>query len=136
MPRRWPVLGVCLTLALAIGAAQQPSAPSSDATPSFRSGIDIVELDVSVLGKDHMPVRGLTAADFTVLEDGKPQPIVAFDAVALPEWTQASPPWMRDVAPDVVTNRLGAERVIVMILKDVRVPLSEMQDTKRIAREI
>src|SRR5438874_12522850 len=114
-----------------ISAGFIPSAwqqlPSPQA-PSFRASVDLIDIDVSVLDKNRMPVRGLTAADFTVLEDGKPQPIVAFDAVALPEWTQASPPWMRDVAPDVVTNRLGAERVIVMILKDVRVPLSEMQD--------
>ena len=40
--------------------------------PTFRTGVDAVQLDVSVLDKDRRPVRGLTAADFTVLEDGKP----------------------------------------------------------------
>ena len=76
MSCRWPVVGVCLMFTLGVGVAQEPSAPSPDSLPSFRSGIDIVELDVSVLGKDRMPIRGLTAADFTVLEDGKPQPVV------------------------------------------------------------
>ena len=42
--------------------------------PTFRTGVDAVQLDVSVLDKDRRPVRGLTAADFTVLENSKPRP--------------------------------------------------------------
>ena len=52
--------------------------------PTFRTGVDAVQLDVSVLDKERRPVRGLTAADFTVLEDGKPRQIVGFSAVELP----------------------------------------------------
>ena len=44
----------------------------------------MVRLDVSVLDKDRRPVRNLTAADFTVLEEGEPRPIVAFSAVDVP----------------------------------------------------
>ena len=47
----------------------------------FKSGVHLVHLDVSVLDRDRQPVRGLTAADFTVLEDGKTQKIAAFAAV-------------------------------------------------------
>src|SRR6266545_4643188 len=101
MHRRWIAAGVFLTFALAINAAQQPPAPAPGAIPTFRGGIDIVELDVSVLGHDRVPVRGLTAADFTVLEDGEPQPIVAFDAVDLPDVAREGASWLRDIAPDV-----------------------------------
>jgi VWFA-related protein len=136
MRRRWPVLGVCLTFALAIGAAQQPYAPSADSTPSFRSGIDIVELDVSVLDKDRMPIRGLTVADFTVLEDGKPQPIVAFDAVDLPDVGSEGAAWLRDVVPDVATNRRDAQRVIVVVMDETHLPVTDpwaLRTTKMIA---
>lgn len=44
----------------------------------FRAGVDLVRLPVVVTGKDGMLVRGLTAADFQVLEDGVPQTIAAF----------------------------------------------------------
>ena len=42
---------------------------------AFRAGVDVVQLDVSVLDRDRRPVKNLTAADFTVFENGKPQPV-------------------------------------------------------------
>src|SRR5204862_1031847 len=78
-----------LFLALGMVVLTAQSQPQS----TFRSGIDIVRLDVSVLDKERMPVRGLTAADFTVLEDGKPQPIVAFDAVDVPDRVRTGAAW-------------------------------------------
>jgi VWFA-related protein len=136
MRRRWTAVGVCLTFALAVGAAQQPSAPPPDSVPSFRGGIDIVELDVSVLGKDRMPIRGLTPADFTVLEDGKPQPIVAFDAVDLPDVNQDGASWLRDVAPDVATNHRDAQRVVLILVDDCTVSFDDTRLTKGISRAV
>ena len=132
MINRSVAVTACLAGAIAIGSAQQ--APP-DVGTTFRSGIDVVRLDVSVLGRDRMPIRGLTAADFTVLEDGKPQPIVGFDAVDLPDQTHARGSWMREVAPDVVTNRLDAQRVVVILLDDFGVPFdpSAVQFSKHIA---
>jgi len=49
--------------------------------PVFRSATSIVSVDVIVRDASGNIVRGLTAADFTVLEDGKPQRIDAFNAV-------------------------------------------------------
>ena len=66
---------ICLAGLAAAGRAQQPP-PQPQAT--FQSGVDVVQVDVSVLDKDRRPVRGLTPEDFTILEDGKPRPIVAF----------------------------------------------------------
>jgi hypothetical protein len=34
--------------------------------PTFRTGVDVVQVDVSVLDKDRRPLRGLTQADFTI----------------------------------------------------------------------
>jgi VWFA-related protein len=133
MINRSAAVTACLAGSIAIGSAQQ--APP-DVGTTFRSGIDVVRLDVSVLDRDRMPIRGLTAADFTVLEDGKPQPIVGFDAVDLPDQTHARGSWMREVAPDVVTNRFDAQRVVVILLDDFGVPLdpSAVQFSKNIAR--
>ncbi len=49
----------------------EPASPSSVLTVSAR----LVVLDVVVTDKDGKPVEGLTAKDFQVLEDGKPQRI-------------------------------------------------------------
>ena len=85
--------------------------------PTFRTGVDAVQLDVSVLDKERRPVRGLTAADFTVLEDGKPRQIVAFSAIELPPPQAAPPSGAESVSPDVVRND-GLEGRIVVILID------------------
>jgi VWFA-related protein len=90
--------------------------------PTFRTRTDVVQLDVSVLDKQGVPVRGLTAADFTVFENGVAQPIVAFAAVDVPTWAAGQAGWMREIAPDVATNRRDAQRVVVIVLDDFAIP--------------
>ena len=59
----------------------------------FRSGVQIVEVDARVFGKDGQFIADLTAADFEVLEDGVPQPIVAVTLVNAPTpATSPTPP--------------------------------------------
>jgi VWFA-related protein len=86
--------------------------------PQFRTGVELVHLDVSVLDRDRRPVRGLTADDFTVLEDGRPQPIVVFNAVDIPDPEPPPAEWMRDVAPEVASNDGLHERRLFLILID------------------
>ena len=83
---RWIVftsLTLFTSFVLALGAQQKP--------PVFRTRIDLMQLDVTVLDKKGDPVRGLTAADFILLEDNKPQTIEAFTAVDLPDRVDAGP---------------------------------------------
>src|SRR6185295_9349142 len=47
-------------------------------TPLFRSRINLVLVDVIVRDKSGAVVKGLTADDFDVLEDGQPQRVVSF----------------------------------------------------------
>ena len=63
----------------AIALAQQTPTP-----PTFRAGIDLVEVDVTVLDKHRHPVTGLQADDFIVREDGQARAITAFTPVTLP----------------------------------------------------
>jgi VWFA-related protein len=86
--------------------------------PTFRAGIDAVQLDVSVLDRDRRPVRGLTAADFTVLEDGRPRQIVAFSAIELPPMPAALTPSGVDTVPPDVASNDGLQGRLVVILID------------------
>lgn len=88
-------------------------------TPQFRAAVDLVHLDVSVLDKDRRPVRGLSAADFIVLEDGKPQAVSTFAAVDYPDVEPPTTPWMRNVDPDIRRNdTLEDRRLFVIVLDD------------------
>ncbi len=52
----------------------QPPAPSADETqPVFRSGVQLVLVDVSVTGEGDEPLTDLSPADFELTEDGVPQ---------------------------------------------------------------
>ena len=60
-----------LASAVAVGlAAQQPP-------PTFKSGVEVVRIDVSVVDRTGQPVSNLTPGDFTVTVDGKPRTIVS-----------------------------------------------------------
>jgi VWFA-related protein len=109
---------LALAIVLGIGtiAASQPQRPQPQST--FSARIDIVHLDVSVLDRNRRPVRGLKPADFTVLDNGTPQPISVFSAIDVPDATPTSAPWMRDIAPDVGTNEAVQERRLFLILID------------------
>lgn len=56
--------------------AQQP-APAPSASPT-------VHLDVTVTGRSGKPVPGLAQSNFTVLDNGLPQPILSFRAIQAP----------------------------------------------------
>jgi VWFA-related protein len=103
--------------------------------PVFRGGVEVVQLDVSVLGKDRKPVRGLTRADFTVFESGVPQRIVAFDAIDVPDAVEPPAKWMKSVTPDVTTNNLEERRLFVLVLDDALIPFEPrmMKNAKDIA---
>src|SRR5215472_13500917 len=90
--------------AILFAAVAAATATAVQERQTFRSSADLVQVDVSVLDKDRRAVRGLTAADFTILEDGKPRPVVAFVPVELasPVSYEGRASWVRNVAPDAV----------------------------------
>ena len=138
--RSLPVLTAALAgMAAALPFAGSAQAPSPQPTQTFRSGVNVVQMDVSVLDDQRRPVRGLTAADFTVLEDGKPREIVAFTPIDLPAVTApaATPAaaWTRDIAPDVATNDVPAEGRLVVIAFDWSIRFQDSQLARRIATE-
>ena len=74
-----------LVLVVAIAAvAVHLHAQAPAPRPVFRGRYDLVQVDVSVLDKKRHPVRGLTAEDFSIFDDGQPRQIQAFTEVYLP----------------------------------------------------
>ena len=53
-----------------------------------------------------------------MLEDGKPQPVVAFAAVDIPSPPPVAAEWMRQVGSDVATNQLDLRRIVVIVMDD------------------
>jgi VWFA-related protein len=103
-------------------AGQVPQPPAGGQVPSFRTRTDVLQLDVSVLDAEGQPIRGLTAADFTVLDEGVPSRVVAFSAVDVPAWPPEAPAWIRETTPDVVSNHPDARRAVVIVMDDFGTP--------------
>jgi len=61
-------------------AGQAPQEP----TPTFRQGVEAVQLSVIVTDSEGNPVSGLTEDDFEILENGSPRQITTFAAVNIP----------------------------------------------------
>ena len=110
---------ICLALGVLLGLSvvlrgQNPQAPQT----TFRARVDLIQVDVSVLDRERRPVSGLTAADFTVMEDGRPRQIVSFTAVHVPLPTAPATGWVADIAPDVATNTHPPGRLVVIAIDD------------------
>jgi VWFA-related protein len=59
--------------------AQTPAPPQNPRVPVFRSGTELVLVNVVVRDRNGNVVRGLTQNDFAIAEDDKPQTITSFD---------------------------------------------------------
>jgi VWFA-related protein len=128
--RSIPTLLLCAVALIPAGSllfAQTPPTPASSTAPQepglrppFRGGVDLIQLVVTVLDNQRQPVRGLTAADFTVLDNGVVRPVRAFAPVEIPGTrpSAGTAAWTRDVAPDVATNQVGeqAGRLVVILM--------------------
>ncbi len=125
-----------LAIAVTVVALPQGQPPSlNQQPPIFRTGVDVVQLDVTVLDKDRRPVRGLTVEDFTILDKGKPQPIVAFSPVDVPAPISHVAPWIRDAPLDVVSNAEN-RRLVAIVMDDAYAKLEPdiAKRAKQIAR--
>jgi len=73
---------IAVAIALALVAVSASSfRAQSQAQPTFKSRSEVVVVDFVVSDKADRAVRGLSAKDFVVKEDGKERPIVSFTAV-------------------------------------------------------
>jgi len=120
--------------AIALGAAADLR--SAQEQPTFRSRITYVEADVIVTDAEGRFVPGLTAADFEVLDRGKPQRIEFFEEVrlALPQ-PDGVPARASAAAPDVATNEgAAAGRLYLLVFDDLHISRANTIPVREAAR--
>ena len=83
MPRSVVPLLLGAVLAAAVGVTVASQSPQSAAPPQFRGGVLVVPVDVRVVDRQGNPVTDLKESDFSILENGKAQPLKHFSTVDL-----------------------------------------------------
>jgi VWFA-related protein len=103
------LLGAAAAAAQVVGQNTQPVAGSGAFTMSVSTKL-VIEA-VNVKDKQGKPIKGLTAKDFTITEDGVPQQISFAEYQELPS-APAAPP-AKSAAPESVTvyNRLSVTQI-------------------------
>lgn len=127
MDRATPLLLLTLAATAALSAQQ-----------TFRTGVDLTLFSVVVTDRQGAPITGLTAQDFEVIEEGKPQPIKFF-AAGEPE---AAPPlhigFLLDTSGsmelDIKDVRTAAIRFLNRMESAVDITLVDFDTEVRVAR--
>ncbi len=96
-------------------AAAQLSA-QSDQAPVFRSGVEVMEVDVTVVDGQGMPIRDLRAPEFTVTIDGQPRRIISAEFVSENTPPSSGPAVARD--PYVSSNADRRPGRLIMVVID------------------
>jgi VWFA-related protein len=107
-----------LLMALAASVSWQPTAraqdrqsapqPAPQPAPVFRSGVNLVRMDVRAVDRDGRPITDLKPEDLEIVEGGRVRPIALFQHVAEPSGTYLEVA-RRTTGADISTNR-GAPR--------------------------
>jgi VWFA-related protein len=117
--------------ALAAGSlsAQQAASPQPPSSPTpateappvtFRVEVNYVEVDALVTDAQGNIASDLTANDFELLEDNKPQKVSTFALVNIPIERAERPLFVSTpVEPDVETNSGGEGRIYLIVLDDL-----------------
>jgi len=146
-------LSVAILVAAALGAAlsaaslradsasaseaQAPTAqtPADQPPVTFRVEVNYVEVDAFVTDAEGKPVNELTAADFEVFEDGKPQKVTAFSLVNIPIERAERPLFAgKAIEPDVQTNEHLEGRIYLLVLDDIHTDFTRTPRVKAAAR--
>ena len=125
-------LGVVFVLFTAgLSGAQAPQQPQTPPTPPvFRSGVEALPIDVTVVNGRGEPVRDLIAADFTVRLDGKPRRVLSA------QWIAASGDVKSAAAPllpeGYASNEQSAGgRLIVLVIDQPNIPFGDMRPIRQ-----
>jgi VWFA-related protein len=90
-------------------------AAQSDQAPVFRSGVEVMEVDVTVVDAKGMPIRDLRAPEFTVTIDGQPRRVISAEFISegLTPVRQAAP--VRDPYVSNNTDRRPGRLIMLAV---------------------
>jgi VWFA-related protein len=103
-------LWVTLAAALAAGAPGQPPTPPAR-TPVFRTGVDLLVVEATVVDSSGNVARGLTARDFRVEIGGKPREVASAEFVEYDEEPPAD-----EIDAEVTTNEERPSRAVLLVV--------------------
>ncbi len=113
------------------------SLPAQQTT--FRSRIELVNIDAVVVDKDGNAVRGLKASDFALTDRKKPQTVANFEEVSheRPASAIAMPALPPTLKLDVATNTsVQADRLVMVFVDDLHIWKGRTDIAKALARDI
>lgn len=133
--RRRLVTALALVAAVSAAPRAQPPAPAPQAPqpPTFRAGVGVVRVDVTVVDDDGRPVTDLTRGDFEVREDGEVQPIQVFERLEL----TGEPPAGSDASLTIRSADHARQeaarddvRILVMFVDDYHLAYGALEDNR------
>ena len=110
----------------------QPLAPTSVASPSFTSGVDVVTLTVTVTDQSDHYIRDLTRHDFTLSEDGVQQPVSFFGRSDVPLDLSIVIDTSASMYQNMAILKQGAIGLVRTLGRDDRVSVIEFRDVMRV----
>jgi VWFA-related protein len=105
---------VLIALSIAGPGASDLLAQGSQA-PVFRSGVEVMEVDVTVVDAKGMPVRDLRAPEFTVTVDGQPRRVISAEFISENGTPSAEPAKPRDPYVSNNTDRRPGRLILLVV---------------------
>ena len=96
--------------------------------PTFRSGVELVTIDVVATDRSGQPVHDLKASDFELFEDGKSQPIKTFQFI-----DASVAPTESILPPGIVANSVEPGGIFALVLDEIGYYTTDAQDVRRAA---
>ena len=97
------------------------------AQPTFRSGVELVTIDVVATDRNGKPVHDLKLSDFELYEDGKSQPIKTFQFI-----DSSIAPREVPLPQGLVSNDVEPGALITVVIDEIGVQVDDIQQVRRV----
>ncbi len=110
--RAIPAVLIALSVA---GSGASELLAQTDQAPVFRSGVEVMEVDVTVVDAKGMPVRDLRAPEFTVTVDGQPRRVISAEFISESTTPSTEPARPRDPYVSNNTDRRPGRLIMLVV---------------------
>jgi len=100
-------------LSVSVSGAPQQRPSEQPQGPVFRSGVELISVDVNVVDKTGMPVKGLRPDQFEVMLDGKPRRVASAEMLEFTTSGDLGRPAAAVVRPAFSSNENAADKASV-----------------------